>query len=94
VDYTLWHDNGVDIGGAGLVTQTHPVTGSPAFVDPSADDYHLTIGSAARDAGDPAGVPPAPDHDADGVIRPQGAAADIGAYEWKGYWKRLPLVLK
>ena len=58
VSYTLWHANGADIAGAGVVNQTHPVTGDPAFVDPAADDYHLTIASAARDAGDPAGVPP------------------------------------
>ena len=58
VSYTLWHANGADIAGAGVVNQTHPVMGDPAFVDPAADDYHLTIASAARDAGDPAGVPP------------------------------------
>jgi photosystem II stability/assembly factor-like uncharacterized protein len=94
VSYTLWHANGADIAGAGVANQTHPVTGSPAFVDPAADDYHLTIASAARDAGDPAGVPPAPKHDADNVPRPQGPRADIGAYEWKGHWLHLPLVFK
>ena len=74
--------------------QTHPVIGDPAFVDPAADDYHLTIASAARDAGDPAGVPPAPSHDADNVPRPQGPRVDIGAYEWKGHWLHLPMVFR
>jgi photosystem II stability/assembly factor-like uncharacterized protein len=94
VRYTLWHGNGADIAGDGVITHTHPVTGAPAFVDPPAGDYRITILSAARDAGDPVGVPPAPDHDADWLSRPQGAAVDIGAYEWQGYWTRLPLVVK
>jgi len=94
VSFTLWHANGADIAGAGVVTQTHPVMGEPAFADPAADNYHLRLASAARDAGDPAGVPPAPKHDADNVPRPQGPRVDIGAYEWKGYWRYLPLVSK
>ena len=94
VSYTLWHGNDADIGGDGTINQTHPVMGDPAFADPAAGDYHLTLASAARDAGDPAGVPPAPDQDADGVARPQGPAVDIGAYEWQGHWQYLPLAFK
>jgi photosystem II stability/assembly factor-like uncharacterized protein len=94
VRYTLWHGNDTDIGGGGVISHTHPVTGTPAFADPAADDYHITIGSAARDAGDPAGVPPAPSTDRDGVPRPQGPAVDIGAYEWRGYQLYLPLAMK
>ena len=94
VRYTLWAGNGTDIGGAGVVSHTHPVTGSPDFVDPASDDYHLSTGSAAVDAGDPAGVPPAPDHDADELDRPWGPAVDLGAYEWPGFWRYLPLVAK
>jgi hypothetical protein len=78
------------------------VTGNPALVNAAAGDYHLSLASAARDAGDPAGVPPAPNHDADGMDRPQGPAVDLGAYEWFGSWlypskysgPRLPLVTK
>jgi fibronectin-binding autotransporter adhesin len=92
VRYTLWHGNGLDIGGGGKISHTHPVFGNPAFVDPGTRDYNLSIASAARDAGDPAGVPPAPDHDADGVVRPQGPGVDLGAYEWQGYWYYFPLV--
>jgi len=92
VRYTLWHGNGTDITGGGTISHTHAVTGNPGFVDPADDDYHLTIGSAARDAGDPAGVPPAPPVDYDGVGRPQGPAVDLGAYEWRGSWQYLPLV--
>ena len=92
VSYTLWHANGTDIAGAGVVNQTHPVTGAPAFVDPAADDYHLTIASAARDAGDPAGVPPRRSMTSSACLGPQGPAVDIGAYEWNGHWHHLPLV--
>jgi len=84
VRYTLWNGNGTDTGGSGVISETHPVSGDPAFVDSAAHDYHLTGASAAFDAGDPAGVPPAPPEDLDGVERPQFSAVDIGAYEWGG----------
>jgi hypothetical protein len=96
VGYTVWGGNGADIAGAGTVYQDHPVSGDPAFVDPAAGNYRLTRWSAALNAGDPAGVPPAPDHDADGVLRPQGPAVDLGAYEYVGgaYSVYLPLVFR
>lgn len=47
-------------------------------MDPDAGDYHITEGSAARDAGVNAGVTT----DIDGQARPQGAGYDIGADEW------------
>ena len=94
VRYTLWEGNGTDIAGPGAISHTHPVTGSPGFANTASYDYHLTTGSAAINAGDPAGVPPAPNHDADGVARPVGVAVDLGAYEWRGFWRYLPLVAK
>ena len=95
VRYTLWYGNGTDIAGGGTVSQTHAVSGAPAFVDPALHDYHLTGASAAVDAGDPAGVPPAPPEDLDGVERPQFARVDIGAYEWGGEGHiYLPVVYK
>ena len=94
VRYTLWDGNGVDIAGAGTISETHPVTGTPAFAYPANHDYHLAVGSAAINAGDPAGVPPAPPVDLDGVARPVGVAVDLGAYEWQGYLGYLPFVAK
>jgi photosystem II stability/assembly factor-like uncharacterized protein len=91
--YTLWDGNDTDITGTGTISNTHPVYGDPAFVDPATHDYHLSLGSAAMAAGDPGGVPPAPDHDADDVDRPQGPRVDIGAYEWLGNWNYLPNVM-
>ena len=43
--------------------------------------YSLTQDSPCIDAGDPAGVPPAPAADIEGVTRPQGARVDMGAFE-------------
>ena len=50
----------------------------PKFADPANGDYHLTAGSPAVDAADPAAQDA---YDLDGVTRPQGAANDLGAYE-------------
>ncbi len=89
LSYTLWYSNVVaDWGGAGVLTSSHPITGSPAFV--GGGDYHLTAGSAAIDAGVDAGVTT----DLDGKSR--DASPDIGAYEfgaldWQIY---LPLILR
>jgi hypothetical protein len=90
--YNLWNANGADIGGPGVISHTHPVTGPAAFVDPAEGDYRLTVRSAARDAGDPAGIPPAPAADADGFPRPFRARVDIGAYEWHGGMVFVPVV--
>ena len=50
--------------------------------------------SLAIDAADPAGVPPAPNHDIDDVDRPYGKRVDVGAYEWHGQGAILPIVQK
>ena len=43
------------------------------------EDYHLTANSPCINAGTPGG---APDHDIEGIPRPQGADYDMGAYEF------------
>lgn len=82
--YTLYHANGVDAGGAGDIDEQHAITGAPAFVDAANSDFHLLPTSAAIDAGDPAGVPPAPPVDIEDFPRPLGLRVDTGAYEWHG----------
>jgi hypothetical protein len=71
-----------------LVSQTVGITvaagtinlwGDPAFVNPSAGDYHLGQGSAAIDAGIDAGVTT----DIDGDPRPLGLGFDLGADEFR-----------
>lgn len=49
------------------------------FVDPAGFDLRLLEGSAAVDSGSDEN---APAFDFDGIPRPQGAATDIGAFEW------------
>ncbi|RMF38188.1 MAG: hypothetical protein D6759_01355 [Chloroflexi bacterium] len=78
LEATLWYNNGSDTGGGGnIMTGTVNVYGDPAFVNPSAWDYHLTASSAAIDRGVDAGVTT----DLDNNIRPIGQP-DLGAYEW------------
>jgi len=91
LEATLWYDNGLDTNGGGaIVTGTVNVYDDPAFVNPSAWDYHLTAGSAAIDAGVDAGVIT----DIDGDTRPWGAGYDIGADEFRQWYVYLPLVMK
>jgi hypothetical protein len=49
------------------------------FVNPAKFDLHLLASSPAIDVGSSES---APNLDADGIARPQGAAVDLGAYEW------------
>jgi parallel beta-helix repeat protein len=69
------------IGDAGVgSTISHNYTaGSPGFVNQAAHNYHLTATSPAVDAGLTIAEVTV---DYDGVTRPQGAAYDIGAYEY------------
>jgi len=59
---------------------TATIAMDPRLVNPSAGDYHLQAGSPAIDAASSA---VSDDHDFDDVTRPQGAAPDIGAFEYK-----------
>jgi hypothetical protein len=91
LDATLWYGNLKDTGGVGtILTGTVNVYGDPAFVDPSAGDYHIDAASAAVDAGINAGV----DEDIDGDPRPSGDAFDIGADEYRWHRVHLPLIQK
>jgi hypothetical protein len=60
------------------ISDSHPITGDPQFVDPASHDFHLRSTSPAIDAG--VSIPQVMD-DFDGTPRPQGAAYDVGAYE-------------
>jgi hypothetical protein len=65
----------------GAVTVGHDakaVNANPNFVSATSQNFHLASGSPAIDAGMNTGVAT----DFDGVLRPQGAAFDIGAYEF------------
>jgi hypothetical protein len=92
---SLWHANGLDIGGVGtFATGTVDLHLPPAFLDAASGDYHLQAGSPAVDAGV---ALPQVDRDRDGNPRPDCVAWDIGAYEaqalpcWGVY---LPLTVK
>lgn len=71
----VFGNGGVAYQGSGY-TVTNPRTGDPLFA--SSTDFHVLAGSPAVDA---ANVIYATGQDLDGVTRPVGAAADIGAYE-------------
>jgi hypothetical protein len=81
VNGVLWFGNTVNYGGGGVITATHQYTGSPAFLDPSTGDYHLTASSAGINRG----VADSVLIDLDG--NPRDAAPDLGAYEYQLPWK-------
>jgi len=85
LDATLW-GNDTDWAGAGtIITGNHNYWGDPDFLDPDAGDYHIGLGSAARDAGIDAGVLT----DIDYQFR--DAQPDLGADEYvaSDCWARL-----
>lgn len=96
--YTLYNDNAddVQVDSESTLTETGKITGSVLFVEPWQGDFRLLPSSAAVDAGDPAGVPPAPAMDMEGTLRPFGVRVDVGAFEWHGplHYTYLPGVLK
>jgi fibronectin-binding autotransporter adhesin len=80
VNGILWHNVPVTIslGVTTIVSVQNEIAGDPAFVDPDGGDYHISAGSAARDAGVDSGVPV----DIDGEWRPMGQGYDLGADEY------------
>lgn len=78
-NYNLFHANGTEIGGA-VTSGGNSLIGDPRFTNAAVDDYHLTGGSAARNAGVNAGIVV----DFEGDARPIGASFDIGYDEWRG----------
>ena len=94
VDYTVYNANGADSAAddESTLLETNAITAPVAFVNSLSGDFHLLPTSSARDAGDPAGVPPAPPVDIEGASRPFGAGVDIGAFEWHGPQLFLPLI--
>jgi parallel beta-helix repeat protein len=78
LESTLWNANTADWDGAGTINHSHDHSGNPAFVAPSAGDYHIGPASAALDRGVDAGVA----SDIDSQPRPY-QAPDLGADE---YW--------
>jgi hypothetical protein len=84
-DKNLWFG-----AGAAPTQTTNNSTSDPLFANRAIGDYHLTASSTARDAGLTI-VPtnsfepnpgPTIDTDKDGVLRAQGTAFDLGAYEF------------
>jgi len=67
-----------NVGSITVASDAKGVNGNPNFAGPSALNFHLTAGSPAIDAGMNTGLAT----DFDGVVRPQGSAFDIGAFEF------------
>jgi predicted outer membrane repeat protein len=74
-DHTLFFGNSTNCTPG--VTCTNNFSGDPKFVNPSAQNYHISPSSAAIDQGINAGIIT----DIDGEPRPMGSGYDIGADE-------------
>lgn len=88
--HSLLDEIGVDeyhnLGGSPSFSSSGMVTGDPLLND----SYHISIGSAAIDAGVAAGIA----HDIDGDERPSGDLPDIGADEFVWRTLYLPMILR
>lgn len=83
-DYNLlWHNAGGDIYGFDfpVLNNDHNIMKSPQFLDPDSDNYHITVGSPARNAGLREGTP-ALDFDGEVRVVPGSPHKDIGADEF------------
>ncbi len=78
--YNLDSDGTCGLAAAGDISNTDPLLGPLADNGGPTLTHALLAGSPAIDAGSPDCPPPATDQR--GVVRPQGAACDIGAYEF------------
>ena len=65
--------------GSGSNCTTANVSANPLFVNPSTFDLHIQSASPAKDAGITVSTLKT---DFDGIVRPQGSAYDIGAFEY------------
>jgi hypothetical protein len=79
-DYNNVYNFSGYLGGKGIIIgTTHDITGDPMFTD---TDLHINAASPAIDKGaDGTLFPGIPATDKEGVVRPQGAGHDMGAYE-------------
>jgi hypothetical protein len=82
------YGNGNQNIASGKYTASNNLTSNPNFVNGGASDFRLQSNSPAINAGvNLVDVPT----DKDGVLRPQGGAYDIGAYEYVGGASNTPL---
>lgn len=58
------------------------IIANPLFANAGAGDFHLTAGSPAKDVAVPSAVSLDTDHDFEGLARPEGPKADLGAFEF------------
>ena len=70
----------ISAGSTVSYTATNWLHSNPLFVNAAALDFDLQSGSPAIDAG--VSTAPTVTTDFDGIARPQGAAIDIGAFEY------------
>ena len=76
----IFSNGGIPVNDHGVSTiQSNNLTTDPSFVDASLNNFHLQVTSVAINAGVTLLEVPT---DISGILRPQGSAYDIGAYEF------------